>query len=75
MESLENIHITRAQAYNIYIIMTITPNRRILAAKVERRVVDGTFWTQHAGKVIRKNNGAQPLADVHHLSFSLQDED
>jgi hypothetical protein len=52
-----------------------TPKDATREAKPLRRQVDETLLTWYVGTVARKNEGAQPLSDVHDPSFSLQDED
>jgi hypothetical protein len=44
-------------------------------AKPLRRQVKETLLTLYVSIVTRKNDRAQPLTEVHDLSFSLQDED
>jgi hypothetical protein len=55
----------------IYITIAINPNLLILAARIERQVIEGIFLIQHADIVIRKKDGAQPPNNVHDPSFSL----
>jgi hypothetical protein len=51
------------------------PRAETCKTKPLRRLVEEGLLTLYVGIVIRKNDGAQPLTDVHDPSFSLRDED
>jgi hypothetical protein len=58
-----------------YSITAAFPTTETRRTKPLRRLVEEVLLTLYIGIVTRKNDGAQPLIDVHDPSFSLRDED
>jgi hypothetical protein len=58
-----------------YSITTAFPRAETRKIKPLRRLVEEDLLTWYVGIVTRRNDGAQPLNNVHDLSFSLRDED
>jgi hypothetical protein len=70
-----NLHKDSDEAHAEQGMTANTPREATREAKPLRRQVEETLLTRYVGIVTRKNDGAQPPAEVHDLSFSLRDED
>jgi hypothetical protein len=74
-DCVANLHKDLDEAHAEQGMTTNTPREATREAKPLRRQVEETLLTLYVGIVTRKNDGAQPLTEVHDPSFSLRDED
>jgi hypothetical protein len=70
-----NLHKEPDEAHTEQGMTANTPREATREARPLRRQVEETLLTLYVRIVIRKNDRAQPLTEVHDPSFSLRDED
>jgi hypothetical protein len=70
-----NLHKDPDEAHAEQGMIANTPREATREAKPLRWQVEETLLTLYVSIMTRKNDGAQPLTEVHDPSFSLQDED